>query len=128
MLSRMLKKDLEEIARIEKISKAGNKDELVKRISKKLRLKKTRKYFAALSMRNKPDILKHTLVPPHRIIGKEEISGVKKKYGIKKKSQLPKIFVRDPVMISLGAEKGDVIEITRKNSFSGESKYYRLVI
>jgi len=124
----MLKAELEEIARIEKVSKEGTKEELKKRLAKKVRLKNIRKYYSAFAMKGKASILNHELVPPHRIMSKEEVKQLRKKYGLKSPKQLPKILVRDPVMIALGAGRGDVIEIKRKSSIGRETKYYRLVI
>jgi len=131
MLSRLLKDDLQEIARMEKLSGKGTKDELIKRLSRKVRIKKVRRYYSAFSMKRrkgKLSILEHDLVPKHRIMSEKEIKKLRGKYGIKNRYQLPKILMRDPVMIALGAVKGDVIEITRKSDIAGESKYYRLVI
>lgn len=119
---------MEKIARIEKISKEGTKEDLRKRLAKKVRLKNIRKYYSAFVMKGKASILNHELVPPHRIMSKKEVKQLRKKYGLKSPKQLPKILVRDPVMIALGAKRGDVIEITRKSSIAGETKYYRVVI
>ncbi len=86
ILSRMLKSDLEEIARIEKVSKLGNKEELIKRLGKKVRLARIRHYYSAFSLKRregKANILEHELVPPHRIMSEEEVMELKKKYGLK---------------------------------------------
>ena len=66
------------------------------------------------------------LVPNHRKLEEAEVESLLNKYSINK-NQLPKIKKKDPALKGLGAEVGDVIEITRK-SFVGETKYYREVI
>ena len=124
----MLKVDLDEIAKIEKIPRKGTKEELIKRLAKEVRLKNLRKYYQGLVAKREFDIFKHGLVPPHRIMSKDEVKELMKKYGLKSLKQLPRILVTDPAAIAIGAVRGDVLEITRKSITGGESKYYRLVI
>ena len=124
----MLKVDLDEIARIENVSRQGTKEELIKRLGKKVRLKKIRDYYSTFLVKKKYDIFKHELVPPHRVMSKDEIKGLIKKYGLKSPRQLPRILVTDPAVVAIGGGRGDVIEITRNSKMAGESKYYRLVI
>ena len=71
------------------------------------------------------DILKHKLVPKHRILTKEEEKELLERYGITKKD-LPKILDSDPVIKKIGAKIGDIVEITRKDI--QKSKYYRVVV
>lgn len=71
------------------------------------------------------NISDHVLVPKHRKLGKEEAEKILKVYGDKKK--FPKIRKDDPGIKDLGAEVGDIIEISRKMS-DKEYKYYRVVI
>lgn len=66
------------------------------------------------------------LIPQHRKLSEEEISKVLEKHSLRNVSKLPKIKVKDPALVELETEVGDVIEITRK-SFAGSSKYYRVV-
>lgn len=124
----MLKADLEKIAKLEKIPRQGMKEELVKRLMKRVRLAKIRDYYSKFSVKKKFDILEHKMVPLHRIMSREEIKELIKRYGLKSLKQLPKIFVTDSAMIAIGAGRGDVIEITRKSNTAGEIKYYRLVV
>ena len=49
------------------------------------------------------------------------------KYDIEKE-KLSKILTTDPVISEIGANAGDVIEITRKSETAGESVFYRLAI
>jgi len=73
------------------------------------------------------DILQHELVPKHRILSDEEKKGLYQKYGIKGKD-LPRISSKDPVIKAIDAKVHDVLEITRKSSTAGETKYYRIVV
>jgi len=73
------------------------------------------------------NVLKHELVPKHRIISEEEKKELYKKYGIRGKN-LPKISVKDPVAKAIEAKLKDIIEITRKSSTAGKTKYYRIVV
>jgi len=124
----MLRVDLEKIARIEKVTIKGTKEELIKSLGKKVRLKKIREYYSTFLVKRKYDIFKHELVPPHRVMSKDEIKELIKKYGLKSPRQLPRILVTDPAVVAIGGGRGDVIEITRNSKMAGESKYYRLVI
>jgi DNA-directed RNA polymerase subunit H len=74
------------------------------------------------------DVTKHELVPKHRILSVEEKEEIKKKYRIKTDSQFPKIHKKDPVIKLLEANKGDLIEILKKNPDIGENIYYRVVV
>jgi len=73
------------------------------------------------------NILKHELVPKHRILNEEEKKKLLEKYGIKLRG-LPRISIKDPVIVAIEAKVHDVIEITRKSGTAGETKYYRLVV
>lgn len=73
------------------------------------------------------NILKHEIVPKHRIMSEDEVRELLKKYGATKE-QLPKILISDPVVKALNAKVGDVIEITRKSPVAGSTKYYRVVV
>ena len=119
---------MDEIAKLENVSRQGTKEELIKRLAKEVRLKNLRKYYQGFVSKREFDIFKHGFVPPHRIMDKEEVEELKKKYGLESLKQLPRILVTDPAAIAIGAAKGDVLEITRKSITGGESKYYRLVI
>ncbi|MEM4634161.1 MAG: DNA-directed RNA polymerase subunit RpoH/Rpb5 C-terminal domain-containing protein [Candidatus Anstonellaceae archaeon] len=64
----------------------------------------------------------HELIPPHRLLGKEEAEAVLAQYKVSR-SQLPKIKAKDPALIGTGAKPGQIVEISRLDG----SKYYRLV-
>ncbi len=73
------------------------------------------------------DILKHSNVPKHEILSKDEIEDIfaDVEYEIK---QLPKIKVTDPVVKAIDAKEGDILRITRTNSqTAGTFITYRLV-
>jgi DNA-directed RNA polymerase subunit H (RpoH/RPB5) len=72
------------------------------------------------------NILKHTLVPPQRIITSEEVEIIKKKYNIMENSQWPEISRFDPVMLVIGIKPGEICEIIRPNKCSITEKYYRI--
>lgn len=67
------------------------------------------------------------LVPKHRKLSKDEVEKLLKQCFIDNVSKLPKIKQKDPALALLEVGLGDVIEILR-NSFAGESKYYRVVV
>ncbi len=74
------------------------------------------------------DVLKHVLVPRHRLLDEKEKEELFKKYNIKP-SQLPRILETDPVVKALGAKKGDVIEIIREEKGCLKPVvYYRIVV
>lgn len=73
------------------------------------------------------NILKHELVPKHRILNEKEREELFKKYGINIR-QLPRISGSDPVIKLINGQLGDVVEIARKSPTAGETKYYRVVV
>lgn len=73
------------------------------------------------------EILKSDLIPKHEILSGDEKSKVFEQFNINPK-QLPRIKEDDPVVKLLGAKKGDVIRIVRKEEVTGEYVYYRVVV
>lgn len=69
----------------------------------------------------------HILVPRHEILKENEVEKLLAKYNITKE-QLPKILTTDPCVRVLGAEKGQVLKITRKSLTAGTSISYRVVV
>lgn len=65
----------------------------------------------------------HELIPKHRILSKKEVEEFLKTYKVLP-NQIPKISIKDPALIGLDPELGDIIEITRSDG----SKNYRLVV
>jgi len=74
------------------------------------------------------NILEHTLVPPHRVLSKDEVLEVKKKYNIMNDSQFPDISRFDPVAQVIGIRPGQVCEIIRPSKTAINSFYYRICI
>ena len=72
-------------------------------------------------------ILNHELVPLHEIMKKKDAEVMLNSYKIKKE-MLPKILEEDPIVIAIGAKKGDILKITRNSETAGKAQYYRLVI
>jgi DNA-directed RNA polymerase subunit H len=74
------------------------------------------------------DITKHDLVPKHRIVSPDERDEIRKRYRVASDLQFPKILKKDPIIKAIGAEKGDLVEIKKKNPIIGETVYYRVVV
>jgi len=119
--------NLRKICRIEGVSASGKKSKIVERLAKNLSLKKTRIYSKNLGLREGVSLFKHRLVPKHRIMSEKEKKELLNRYSIKLK-HLPRLRVRDPAAMELGARVGDVVEITRESSTAGKTKYYRVVV
>lgn len=81
------------------------------------------------------NIMKHALVPKHRIVedlvgsdGKSTIDTFMAKYNLKSKSQLPEISRFDPVALLICLRPNQICEIDRKSPTSVVSKYYRVCL
>ncbi len=73
------------------------------------------------------DVLLHDLVPQHILLTKKETQDLMEKYQITV-IDLPQIFEKDPIAISIGAKEGDVIKIIRNSRTTVKSiDYYRYV-
>ncbi len=72
-------------------------------------------------------IMNHLIVPIHEIVQEEETEEIIKKFG-GKKEKFPQILLSDPVIEELGAEKGNLIRITRETPTAGKTIYYRMVV
>ncbi|OYT65386.1 DNA-directed RNA polymerase subunit H [Candidatus Bathyarchaeota archaeon ex4484_205] len=73
------------------------------------------------------DLMKHVLVPVHKIVDQDEREELLSKYGIKP-YQLPRILSTDPVVKAIGARPGDIIKIERISPTAGKSVFYRYVV
>lgn len=69
----------------------------------------------------------HELVPFHEVISEEKKEEIFKKYNITP-DQLPKILNTDPVCVSIGANPGQVVKITRNSHTARTAVAYRLVV
>jgi DNA-directed RNA polymerase subunit H (RpoH/RPB5) len=72
------------------------------------------------------NILRHTLVPPHRVMDDDESEEIYQKYNITDKSQLPDISRFSPVAIAIGIRPGELCEIIRPSKTAVVSKFYRI--
>lgn len=70
------------------------------------------------------NILKHSLVPPHRIMSESELDELKRTKNIKLE-EFPKISRFDPVAQAICMKPGQVCEITRPSKTAVVSFYYR---
>ena len=76
---------------------------------------------------------KHVMVPDHIIMTEEEVSRLLGSYNITKE-QLPKVYLDDPAVKTIGAhgaqvaQADDVIRIVRESHTAGRAESYRLVV
>lgn len=74
------------------------------------------------------NILNHVLVPPHRILNKDEVLVIKKRYNIIDNNQFPEISRFDPVAQAIGMKPGDICEIIRPSKTAISAPYYRFCV
>lgn len=74
------------------------------------------------------NILKHVLVPSHRILTTAESTIIKMRYNIMEDSQLPELSRFDPVAQAIGIRPGEVCEILRPSKTAITAYYYRMCI
>jgi len=74
------------------------------------------------------NILKHELVPPHRVLSAAEKNAIKQRYNIMEESQFPEISRFDPVAQAIGLRPGEVCEILRPSKTAISAPYYRLCV
>lgn len=79
-------------------------------------------------LRLQSNILKHVMVPPHRVMSESEVNTMMNRYNIKTKNELPNISRFDPVAKLLCVKPGEVVEITRPSKTAINSLYYRVCI
>ena len=72
------------------------------------------------------NIMKHKLVPPHRVLSPAETLQVKTKYNIMNDNQFPDISRFDPVSQAIGIRPGQVCEILRPSKTAITAPYYRI--
>lgn len=72
------------------------------------------------------NIIKHELVPPHRVLNEEEASEIKKKYNIVNDSQLPDLSRFSPVSLAIGVRPGQLVEIMRPSKTAISAPFYRI--
>jgi DNA-directed RNA polymerase subunit H (RpoH/RPB5) len=74
------------------------------------------------------NILKHTLVPEHRVMLDSEINTIVKKYNITDKNQFPDISRFDPVARVICLRPGQICHIIRSSKTSIKTDYYRICV
>jgi DNA-directed RNA polymerase subunit H (RpoH/RPB5) len=74
------------------------------------------------------NVLKHILVPPHRILSDIEVLAVKTRYNIMNDNQFPDISRFDPVAQAIGIRPGQVCEIIRQSKTAISAPYYRICL
>jgi DNA-directed RNA polymerase subunit H (RpoH/RPB5) len=74
------------------------------------------------------NILKHTLVPPHRIMNSKEVNDTMKRYNIKDINEFPDISRFDPVARVIGLRPGQVCHILRPSKTAIVADYYRVCV
>ena len=72
------------------------------------------------------NILKHVLVPPHRILSNSEVLAVKKRYNVMSDAQFPDISRFDPVAQAIGIRPGQICHIIRPSKTAITSNFYRI--
>lgn len=71
------------------------------------------------------NILKHTLVPNHRVLNTKETTDFKQKYNITDDLQIPDISRFSPVSQVIGIRPGEICEITRHSKTAINTLFYR---
>jgi len=74
------------------------------------------------------NILKHVLVPTHRVMNEKETLEIMKKYNIMDRTQFPEISRFDPVARVIGLRPGQVCHIIRPSKTAIETNYYRVCV
>lgn len=72
------------------------------------------------------NILKHVLVPPHRVLSSAEVISIKRRYNVMDDNQFPDISRFDPVAQAIGIRPGQVCEIIRPSKTAISAPYYRI--
>jgi len=74
------------------------------------------------------NILKHELVPKHRVLNEKETLEFNKKYNITDIRQIPDISRFSPVSLIIGIRPGEICEITRYTPTTINTLFYRVCI
>ena len=72
------------------------------------------------------NIVKHSLVPKHSVLTKNEEIEFKKKYNILDTRNIPNISYFSPISIVMGIRPDDIVKIERKSRTAVKSNYYRV--
>jgi DNA-directed RNA polymerase subunit H len=74
------------------------------------------------------NILKHSLVPEHKVINEDEVKSVMIRYNITDKVQFPDISRFDPVARAICLRPGQVCHIIRPSKTAITTDYYRICV
>ena len=74
------------------------------------------------------NITKHILVPKHSILTDSEKKDLLTKYSIKRDTQLPKLYVTDPIAKYYGCRKGNIVKVLRDSVANTSYLTYRIVV
>jgi len=74
------------------------------------------------------NILKHSLVPEHRVVSDKEMKEIMTKYNITNTNQFPDISRFDPVARVIGLRPGQLCHIIRPSKTAIETNYYRICV
>ena len=74
------------------------------------------------------NIMKHQLVPPHKVLSEEEKEVVKKRFNISNDSQIPDISRFSPVAQLIGIRPTEFCSIIRPSKTSIKSEFYRVCL
>ena len=72
------------------------------------------------------NILKHSYVPKHIILNKEEEEIFRKKYNIQSNSEIAEISRFDPVAMAIGLRKNQICKILRNSKTAIVTDFYRI--
>jgi len=74
------------------------------------------------------NIMKHQLVPPHKVLSDEEKTEVKKRFNILEDTQIPDISRFSPVSQVIGIRPGEFCKVIRPSKTSIKSEFYRVCL
>ena len=74
------------------------------------------------------NILEHSLVPKHIILGEEEKKEISEQYSITNDNQFPEISRFDPVAEAIGLRPDTLCKIIRHSKTAIQSEYFRMCI
>lgn len=72
------------------------------------------------------DITEHELVPKHEVLSTEEKEQLMVRYNLRD-SQLPRMYLTDPITKYFGLKRGEVVKIIRSSETAGRYVTYRIV-
>lgn len=74
------------------------------------------------------NIMKHQLVPPHKVLSDEEKTEVKKRFNILEDTQIPDMSRFSPVSQVIGIRPGEFCKVIRPSKTSIKSEFYRVCL